>query len=181
MFKKVFLAVLAIVGSISIANAQEVFHKGTTAINAGIGLGSYYNSLSIPPLSISLDYGVADNLINGNNGSISVGGFVGYAASSFSGWTADKVTVSYAALGARGAFHYQFAPKLDTYAGLMLGYNIASSSWSGVEYNTHASASSGVALGGYFGARYFFTENIGAFAELGYSIAYLNLGATFKF
>lgn len=49
MFKKVFLAVLAIVGSFSIANAQEVFHKGTTAINAGIGLGSYYNSLSIPP------------------------------------------------------------------------------------------------------------------------------------
>ena len=54
MFKKVFLAVLAIVGSISIANAQEVFHKGTTAINAGIGLGSYYNSLSIPPSPLAL-------------------------------------------------------------------------------------------------------------------------------
>lgn len=73
MFKKVFLAALALIGSVSLANAQEVFHKGTTAINAGIGLGSYYNSLSIPPLSVSLDYGVTDNLINGNNGSISVG------------------------------------------------------------------------------------------------------------
>ncbi len=180
MLKKVFLAVLALVGSASLANAQEIFSKGTSAVNVGVGIGSYLSDLSIPPLSVSLDYGVADNLINGNNGSISLGGYIGYTASS-STYFGSKFNASYTILGARGAFHYQFIPKLDTYAGLMLGYNIASSSWSGVEYNTHASASSGVALGGYFGARYFFTENIGAFAELGYSIAYLNLGATFKF
>ena len=180
MFKKVFLAVLAIVGSISIANAQEVFHKGTTAINAGIGLGSYYSGITIPPLSVSLDYGVADNLINGNNGSISVGGFAGYAASSFSGWTADKVTVSYAVLGGRGAFHYQFAPKLDTYAGLMLSYNLASSSWSGEAIPGVKAASSDIGITAYLGARYFFTESVGAFAELGYGISNLNLGVTFK-
>ena len=177
MFKKVFLAVLAIVGSISIANAQEVFHKGTTAINAGIGLGSYYNSLSIPPLSVSLDYGVADNLINGNNGSISVGGFAGYAASSFSGWIADKVTVSYAVLGGRGAFHYQFAPKLDTYAGLMLGYNYVN--WkTGYDASFYSYDSFGYNV--FIGARYFFTDKIGAFAELGYGISYTTLGATFR-
>ena len=179
MFKKVFLAVLAIVGSISIANAQEVFHKGTTAINAGIGLGSYYNSLSIPPLSVSLDYGVADNLINGNNGSISVGGFAGYAASSFSGWTADKVTVSYAVLGGRGAFHYQFAPKLDTYAGLMVSYDIASAS-SNSSYVDTSVATSSINWTLFLGGRYFFTEKIGGFAELGYGFYNLNLGVTFK-
>ena len=177
MFKKVFLAALALIGSVSLANAQEVFHKGTTAINAGIGLGSYYNSLSIPPLSVSLDYGVADNLINGNNGSISVGGFVGYAASSFSGWTTDKVTVSYAALGARGAFHYQFAPKLDTYAGLMLSYDIVSSSYDAF---SNYIKSSHIDWSLFLGARYFFTEKIGAFAELGYGFYNLNLGVTFK-
>ena len=178
MFKKVFLAVLAIVGSFSIANAQEVFHKGTTAINAGIGLGSYYNSLSIPPLSVSLDYGVTDNLINGNNGSISVGGFVGYAASNFSGWTADKVTVSYAVLGARGAFHYQFAPKLDTYAGMMISYDIISTpdSWANYVWSYGSRVDWSIFLGG----RYFFTEKIGAFAELGYGFYNLNLGVTFK-
>ena len=179
MFKKVFLAVLAIVGSISIANAQEVFHKGTTAINAGIGLGSYYNSLSIPPLSVSLDYGVTDNMINGNNGSISVGGFVGYAASSYSGWIADKVNVSYAILGARGAFHYQFAPKLDTYAGLMVSYDIASAS-SNSDYAGASVATSGINWTLFLGGRYFFTEKIGAFAELGYGFYNLNLGVTFK-
>ena len=177
MFKKVFLAALALIGSVSLANAQEVFHKGTTAINAGIGLGSYYNSLSTPPLSVSLDYGVTDNMINGNNGSISVGGFVGYAASSYSGWIADKVNVSYAILGARGAFHYQFAPKLDTYAGLMLSYDIVSSSYDAF---SNYIKSSHIDWSLFLGARYFFTEKIGAFAELGYGFYNLNLGVTFK-
>ena len=173
MFKKVFLAVLAIVGSISIANAQEVFHKGTTAINAGIGLGSYYSGITIPPLSVSLDYGVADNLINGNNGSISVGGFAGYAASSHT-YGAYKTTFSYIALGGRGAFHYQFAPKLDTYAGLMISYDISSASSNNVD------ATSGIHWSLFLGGRYFFTEKIGGFAELGYGFYNLNLGVTFK-
>ena len=174
MFKKVFLAVLAIVGSISIANAQEVFHKGTTAINAGIGLGSYYNSLSIPPLSVSLDYGIVDNLINGNNGSISVGGFLGYTATKkFYGDAGASIAV----LGARGAFHYQFAPKLDTYAGLMLSYDIVSSN-----YDAFANYIKGsrVDWSIFLGTRYYFTEKIGAFAELGYGFYNLNLGVTFK-
>ena len=177
MFKKVFLAALALIGSVSLANAQEVFHKGTTAINAGVGLGSYYSGITIPPLSVSLDYGVADNLINGNNGSISVGGFVGYAASSFSGWTADKVTVSYAALGGRGAFHYQFAPKLDTYAGLMVSYDIVSSSYDAF---SNYIKSSHIDWSLFLGARYFFTDHVGMFTELGYSVPYWNLGVTFK-
>ena len=178
MLKIVFLAVLAIVGSISIANAQEVFHKGTTAINAGIGLGSYYNSLSIPPLSVSLDYGVADNLINGNNGSISVGGFVGYAGGSQTYGT-YKSSFSYIALGGRGAFHYQFAPKLDTYAGLMVSYDIASAS-SNSDYVGASVATSGINWTLFLGGRYFFTEKIGGFAELGYGFYNLNLGVTFK-
>ena len=178
MFKKVFLAALALIGSVSLANAQEVFHKGTTAINAGVGLGSYYNSLSIPPLSVSLDYGVADNLINGNNGSISVGGFAGYAASSYSS-SVYKATYSYISLGGRGAFHYQFAPKLDTYAGLTLSYDIASAS-SNSDYAGASVATSGIHWSLFLGGRYFFTEKIGGFAELGYGFYNLNLGVTFK-
>ena len=171
MFKKVFLAVLAIVGSISIANAQEVFQKGTTAINAGVGLGSYYSGLAIPPLSVSLDYGVTGNMINGNNGSISVGGFLGYTATKkFYGDAGASIAV----LGARGAFHYQFAPKLDTYAGLMLGYNYVN--WkTGYDASFYSYDSFGYNV--FIGARYFFTDKI---AELGYGISYTTLGATFR-
>ena len=177
MFKKVFLAALALIGSVSLANAQEVFQKGTTAINAGIGLGSYYSGITIPPLSISLDYGVADNLINGNNGSISVGGFAGYTASSHT-YGAYKSTFYYIALGGRGAFHYQFAPKLDTYAGLMVSYDIASASSNNIDTSWVATSNFNWTL--FLGGRYFFTEKIGAFAELGYGFYNLNLGVTFK-
>ena len=178
MFKKVFLAALALIGSVSLANAQEVFHKGTTAINAGIGLGSYYSGITIPPLSVSLVFGVVVNLINGNNGSISVGGFAGYAASSHT-YGAYKTTFSYIALGGRGAFHYQFAPKLDTYAGLMVSYDIVSAS-SNLDYAGASVATSGINWTLFLGGRYFFTEKIGGFAELGYGFYNLNLGVTFK-
>ena len=176
MFKKVFLAALALIGSVSLANAQEVFHKGTTAINAGVGLGSYYSGLAIPPLSVSLDYGVTGNMINGNNGSISVGGFLGYTATKkFYGDAGASIAV----LGARGAFHYQFAPKLDTYAGLMVSYDIASAS-SNSDYAGVSVATSGINWTLFLGGRYFFTEKIGGFAELGYGFYNLNLGVTFK-
>ena len=75
-------------------------------------------------------------------------------------------------------FHYQFAPKLDTYAGLMLGYHIASVSETG--YYGNSLVGSGFDLGVVLGARYFFTPRIGAFTELGYSLPYWNLGVTFK-
>ena len=174
MFKKVFLAALALIGSVSLANAQEVYHKGTTAINAGVGLGSYYSGLALPPLSVSLDYGVTGNMINGNNGSISVGGFLGYTATKkFYGDAGASIAV----LGARGAFHYQFAPKLDTYAGLMVSYDIVSSNYDAF---SNYIKSSHIDWSLFLGARYFFTEKIGAFAELGYGFYNLNLGVTFK-
>ena len=161
--KKFVLGVLALLGTTGLAQAQDVFGKGDKMINLGLGLGSSFGSLSLPPISASFDYGVADNLINGDNGSISVG--------------ADKVTVSYAVLGARGAFHYQFAPKLDTYAGLMLGYNYVN--WkTGYDASFYSYDSFGYNV--FIGARYFFTDKIGAFAELGYGISYTTIGATFR-
>ena len=179
MIKKVLFAALALAGSVSLANAQEIFQAGTKAVNVGVGLGSVLSNTTIPPLSVSFDYGVKDNLINGENGSISAGGYIGYTASSVS-FGESKYRTSYAILGARGAFHYQVMPKLDTYGGIMLGYNISSSSWSGVAVDG-VKSSGGFTHNTFLGARYFFKENIGAFAEAGYGIAYLNLGVTCKF
>ena len=174
MFKKVLAVALLFAGMAGAAQAQEVFGKGDKALNIGIGLGSTISGTTIPPITASLDFGVADRLINGNNGSISVGGLVGYAGSNN-----DFVSVHYAIVGARGAFHYQFVDKLDTYAGLLLGYRHARVNWkSDIIYGKFGTSE--IALGGYLGARYFFTPKVGAFAELGYSVAYANVGVTFK-
>lgn len=174
--KFLFLAVALC--SISLGYAQEIFSKGTTAINAGIGIGSSVSNVSFPPLSVSMDYSLVDNLIDDANGAISIGGLVGYVGSK-QNFYGSTYSASHAILGVRGAFHYQFIPKLDTYAGLMLSYNLVSGSWSGPEVIDSSVAGSKVDLGAYLGARYFFTEQIGAFAELGYTIAFLNLGVTF--
>lgn len=83
-------------------------------------------------------------------------------------------------IGARGSFHYPLVDNLDTYAGILLGYNVVSAKEIGtipVGYN--ASSSSGI-FSGYVGARYYFTEQIGAMAELGTGIAYFNIGVAVK-
>ena len=68
-------------------------------------------------------------------------------------------------------------PKLDTYAGLMLSYDIVSSNYDAfANYIKGSRVDWSIFLGG----RYFFTEKIGAFAELGYGFYNLNLGVTFK-
>ena len=74
--------------------------------------------------------------------------------------------------------------KLDTYAGMLLGYNIVSSKYSGTgfydTYNTTSPSSSSLAWSMYLGGRYWFNPKIAGMVELGYGIAYLNLGVSFK-
>ena len=66
--------------------------------------------------------------------------------------------------------------------------NIASESFSTTNpnngvvqaYNDNSTSSSAVTFSLYGGARYMFNEHVGAFAELGYNIAYLSIGVSFK-
>ena len=144
-------------------NAQNTFNKGDKIVNLGIGLGGTFSGYtSAIPISGSFELGIKDNLFD-DKSSIGVGAYVGFA-------TTNHVTFLYP--GVRGALHYQFVDKLDTYAGLMLAMRIWS--YEGYSYNDFI-------LPFYIGGRYYFTDNIGAFAELGYGIAYLQLGVSFKF
>ena len=178
--KKFLLAVLVFIGSLGVANAQEIASKGTSMVNLGIGLGYRFGgSMSVPPLSVAYDYSLKSGLIDGN-GAITLGGYLAYTSANYSYW-AQSTTASYTVLGVRGMFHYQFVPKLDTYAGLMLGYHFTSvSSTAPAEHYESSIAASAFDMGVILGARYFFTPRIGAFTELGYSLPYWNLGVTFK-
>lgn len=177
--KKFLLAALVFVGSLGVANAQEIASKGTSMVNLGIGLGYRFGgSMSVPPLSVAYDYSLKSGLIDGN-GAITLGGYLAYTSANYSYYLGGtSFSASHTVLGVRGMFHYQFVPKLDTYAGLMLGYHIASTSATG--YYGNSLVGSGFDLGVILGARYFFTPRIGAFTELGYTLPYWNLGLTFK-
>lgn len=171
--KKLALAALMIVGSFGLAQAQ-VFEQGSVNINAGVGLGSTFSSglnTTLPPLGLSVDYGIAEK--------ISLGAYGGFSSAS-ADFYGGKYNYTYIILGARGAYHFTgLSDNFDPYIGLLLGYNVASVSYSG-SYNAPSISAGGVLYAGYLGARYHFTENVGAFAELGYGIAYLQLGLTFK-
>ncbi len=183
--KKILLLFVVVVLSLTQLVAQEsTFEKGTKVLNLGIGLGStlysgtYYKS-SIPPISASFEVGVADNILE--KGVIGVGGYLGYSSHKWEysgwGWKYSNIIV-----GVRGNFHYPLVNKLDTYTGLLLGYNISSSKEfgtpTGYDYNA---SSGGIAWSWFVGARYYFKDTFGVFAELGYGIAYLNLGVSLKF
>jgi len=151
-------------------NAQNTFNKGDKVFQAGIGLGSTYYYSSMIPLSASFELGIKDNLFD-DKSSIGVGGYFGFASGK--GLTLLCPVV-------RGLFHYQLVDKLDTYAGLGLGLRLWS--WKDSYYGYYGKASgSDLIIPFIAGARYYFSDNIAGFAELGYEIAYLTVGVSFKF
>lgn len=192
MIKKIFftLVVLFTSGALMNVSAKDIISKGEQVVKLGIGIGSYYGgdgyASRVPPISASYEKGILDGLLGGK-ASIGVGGYLGYSAnkweSSFNNETWGY-KYSYLILGARGLFHYQLVKKLDTYAGLMLGYNVVSSKYYGSDaiapYVGSASSASGIGYSAFAGARYNFNKKFGAYAEIGYGISALELGVSIK-
>jgi len=186
--KKLLFALAVAFASVSGSMAQdEVFVKGSKVLNVGVGLGSYQTgSMVIPPIAISGEYGITDALISSTGqGYIGVGGYLAYTSSKESfGYDSHSFDwkYSYLIIGARGAFHYQFVDKLDTYAGVMLGYNIGSVSYSGDGgHGLPKPSVGGFIPSGFAGARYYFSDNLAVYGEVGYGIAALELGLSVKF
>lgn len=180
--KKILVLFVVACFSLTQLFAQEpTFNKGDKVLNLGLGLGtSLYSGVGysgvIPPLSGSVEVGVVDNIIE--KGVIGVGGYLGFASYKWS----DYYKYTNIIIGPRGTFHYPFLDKLDTYAGLMIGYNIRSSSWIGTGMEiTDRHSSGGIVSSFFLGGRYYFSESFGAMLELGYGVSYLNLGVALKF
>ncbi len=186
--KNLIFVLFFLFAGFSLSNAQEaIFVKGDKVVNLGIGLGNVLYagsgySTSVPPISASFEYGIKDGVLE--KGSIGVGGYVGYTAAK---WESTYLNETYGwkyssfILGARGSFHYPFLEKLDTYAGLLIGFNVVSATEIG-DYDFGGSASaSGLAWSTYIGGRYYFKPNLAGMLELGYGISYLNLGVALKF
>jgi hypothetical protein len=177
----IFLFGLSFNGAV---NAQ-LFSKGDKVINLGIGVPSYLGGngyeTKIPLVSGSFDYGLIDGLLEGK-ASIGVGGYLGYTANRYKYLGNHGYDFSYLIFGPRASFHYNPIDNLDTYGGLLLGYNIVSSSAYGetaqfIKPNNDSRFIPAL----YVGARYYFTDNIAAFAEIGYGVSLIEAGLSFKF
>ena len=190
--KKIFLFISAVAICFSVNAQTPTFSKSDLVFNLGIGLGttlysgSYYKS-TLPPISLSAEYGAIEDFLT-EDLTLGLGGYVGIAGSKYettfgNGGQTYGWKYSYTVIGVRGALHYPLVEKLDTYAGMMLGYNIVSFKEIGTYqagFGLENSVGSSVAFSVYIGGRYYFSDNFAAMAELGYGIAYLNLGIALK-
>jgi len=183
MKKNFYILLLLFAMATASVDAQNTFVKGDKVVNVGIGFGSnlytggHFTS-RFPPLSGSFEVGVKDELFD-EKSSLGVGGYIGYTGAKYDeggwGWKYSSFVI-----GPRAALHYQLIDNLDTYGGIMLGYDVASSKAYGLTHWNSTYSAGGFAWSLFLGGRYYFSDNLAAMVELGYGIAYLNIGIAIK-
>jgi hypothetical protein len=179
MKKLLFVLVVGFV-SFSVSAQSDTYHVGTNVISGGIGLGSslgggYAYGTQSPALSLQYERG----LWEAGPGIVSLGGYIGTKTYKFSNGP-DNSSLDYTVVGARGAWHYTglAVDRLDLYGGLMLAYDAASYS---SNYGVGGTYNNGLSLTVFVGGRYYFANQLGAFLELGYGVADVNVGLSVKF
>ena len=190
MMKKIFALVAAVVVAFG-ASAQ--IEKGDVVVTAGVGVGNtvygsgYSNALL--PISLGGEFCVTEELFGVSGLCLGVGPSVSYtqAKQDYSelikgaGYKFSSVIVE-----AKGYVHYNLfkVDELDTYVALALGWNVASAKPYGWGENNDfmkVDSASGFYYAFAVGARYWFTDAIGANLEAGYGMSFLKAGVTFKF
>ena len=184
----------AVVGLLCVPGAQaQGFGPGDKNLGLGLGFGGNYSENSsftaqTPLFGLSYEQGVMDL----GPGTLGLGGFLGYKSlsseilSSALVYTYD-LQWTYFIVGVLSTWHYNQwhgVEKLDTYAGIIVSYNAVRYTDNttypvGVPQPTY-DVDSELGLTGYLGARYYFSDQFGAHAELGYGISVLTLGVSFQ-
>ncbi len=163
--KKLFLLSLIVLLGFSLKAQEPIFLKGDKVVNLGVGIGATAN------VSLSGEVGILDGIAD--KGSIGVGGIVGIGTNLLG---SRYSRYSRFAAAARGLFHYPFLDKLDTYGGIVLGVGYYHYNSSYAYHANYAGAIYGLVLGG----RYYFSDKMSFFGEVGAGMDYLTLGIAFK-
>ncbi len=175
--KKIFAIVAALFVAVS-AQAQYL-DEGEEIGSFGIGMGSRYLGM---PLTLEYEYGFKTF---DDNSSIGLGGLISYCGKSIDGYKAlgyDKFKNRHLTLGVTGTYHNSFdlVDNLDLFATVGLGYSMG-------QYVAKVGSQKGKLADNDFyfgvnvGARYFFSEELAAYAKLGYSMATFEIGVAYKF
>lgn len=185
--KKLALIIAAVACFSVGSNAQGMFEKGTQLFKLGIGVNG-----DGTPVEVSYEKGFVENFLGVDGMVLGIGGNFGYYGnkedfsiptySSNGTVSLDNYSWKYTNIivGARALAHYPIIDKLDTYAGVMLAYNVASVKYVGAGTMPSPSVG-GIVFGGVAGARYEFNETFGAYIEAGFGISNVCLGIAYKF
>jgi len=187
--KKLSTVLIAALFTLSTLNAQESeFILGSKVLSLGIGIGNTLysgtgSSGGVPPITFSYEQAIKDEVLE--KGVIGIVGSIGYNSYKYratylgSDWGYNYSNI---VIAVGGTFHYPLLDKLDTYGAIGLGYNISTAKEYGNYYPgaDYSSSSGGFVFGIYVGGRYYFNEHFAAFAQVGYGIAYLTFGVSYR-
>ncbi len=186
--KKIILSAILVMGLALSANAQEnVLYKGGMVANLGVGIPQMDEGYkpTLPPISASWEYGVAEF---GRPGSIGVGAYVGFWGykdeASISGLQSVAHKYFNTVIGARAAYHFTLVKGWEIYAGGVLGAKIKSEKLEADGVFTGSSDAEvevGFGYQAFAGTRFLFSDSVGAFVEAGYGVSYATAGLTFRF
>lgn len=179
----------------------KCFDGNTHIVNLGIGLGrTYYagvgtssNYSSSPSITISYEQPWSKKI---GPGYLGVGGLFGFQTAHYrynynyyyngNGAYFYEHRWNYYILTGRAAYHWDVLnwDKAEVYGGLIIGARFQSYSYTSNDpYNDHHDVGNSAypAFSAFAGARYYFTKNIGVYAELGSGISYATGGLSIKF
>lgn len=173
--KKVLAAALLIMTLSTLSIAQRtLINKGDQYVGAKLALGSVAGA----------SWGLIGNYEMGYQENIGIGATLGY-----SGYSEDFGFGTYSYTNililVNGNYHMDVLKneKLDTWAALNIGYNIASANieWKGASVPNWTSPTvGGLVFGLSANARYQLTEQLYATGSLGFGLGILNIGIDYK-
>ena len=183
---KNILSILALVLITNLASAQAFENKGNY-LNFGIGVDPFsniatpflgYKYYNVGPIVVGYERGITEKL---GIGRLGVGGVIGHSfqggknGSYKTSWTRTTFIV-------RCAYHFDLGvEKMDLYAGLGAGTHVYSKHKSNDVVYATSSSSIGATHYVFAGIRYYFTSNLGVYAEAGDGLATLHGGLVLKF
>ncbi|MBN1951579.1 MAG: outer membrane beta-barrel protein [Bacteroidales bacterium] len=188
--KKSLCLILIILLAFSEALFSQGFSKGDKEINLSLGYGTPWvfrdgYQTSLVPVGISFDFGASDQL---GPGTLSLGAF--FTATTYKDESENPYwepeygrKASFIGLALRSTYHYQFLDELDTYAFLHLGAGYEEWNAYGEPpfiYVLDLDPQVRFLLGVGVGAKYYFSDNVFALAEIGYATAFFKLGIGVK-
>jgi hypothetical protein len=169
-----FFAAMVVAFLVPRAQAQFENQKNYAGVHIGLsGVGS--------ALTLGLDYerGIT-NVGEVGPGIIGLGGLFDYYhySEDFGGYGGGWTYIDF---GVSGMYHFVLDnKKWDPFLGLVLGYEVATWSWSGVSGFSSPTAG-GFTLGGSAGVRYFLNDNWALQARIGFGFYILAVGVDYKF
>jgi hypothetical protein len=161
--------------------AELAFQKGNIALELGVGISPFMVmpglSTSIPPLSLNGEY----CFWSGTKSSFGVGALVSYGSMKFNSQdmtlgglveeidSTAKATANFSTLfgAAKITWHYNFSSRVEFFYNFSVGFwNVAFDGKA--EDETVAFNYSGPMVGSMLGFKFYFSDNIGMYIELGF-------------